>query len=477
MSVWPDADRGRSRRRARRADNPVRVVAVAGGFGAAVLLAGSVVAGRVADRVVPSASAGEIEAASVEVLSARRLPVTLSHLSRVGRVVRSLAVAAGKVPGGSCATVDWEGERLLEIAPALPLVPASAMKVVTAAVALEVLGPEHTYVTTLNGSVDATGTASGLWLVGGGDPVLHTAAYPATEKYGTFNGTSLEKLADAAVAAGLRRVAGNVIGVDTRYDAERFVAAWPSSFHGLEAGPLGALMVDDGTVFGRPQKPDDPAVAAAEMLRQLLVARGVVVDGVATHDVLPADRGEIARVTSLPLTAILQEMLVNSDNNTSELVLKEIGLKKTGVGSTASGVEVVTETMSGWGLAADLVVVDGSGLASGNRVPCATFATLLERSGEVLPGLLPVAGETGTLREIFDGEDVAGRLVGKTGTLSGVKALVGYVPVDEGDTVRFTLVLNSPGADDRSRYRPVWYSFGDALALARSTPRADQLAP
>jgi len=381
------------------------------------------------------------------------------------------------MPGSSCSTVDWEGERLFEVAPGSALTPASAMKVVTAAVALEVLGPEHVYTTTLNGSIDATGTAAGLWLVGGGDPVLHTAAYPATEKYSTFNGTSMEKLADAAVAAGLRRVAGNVNGVDTRYDSERFVGAWPSSFHGLEAGPLGALMVDDGTVFGQPLKPDDPAAAAAEMLRQLLVARGVVVEGVPAHDVLPEGQPEITRVDSLPLTAIVQEMLVNSDNNTSELILKEIGFKKTGVGTTSGGAQAVATQMAEWGLASDLVVVDGSGLASTNKVSCATFAALLDRLSAVLPGLLPIAGESGTLRNIFEGERVAGRLVAKTGTLSGVKSLVGFVQVADGDPVRFTLVLNSSRADDQSRYRPIWYAFGDALALARSTPRPDQLAP
>ena len=455
----------------------MRVVSIVGAVGAAALLTGSVLAGSVSERVVPVTASAQVDAPTVPVLSARRTPVTLSHMARVGRVVRSLATSLGRVPDGSCAVVDWEGERLGEVASSLSLVPASAMKVVTASVALEVLGADHVWETTIHGSVGPGGDAAGLWLVGGGDPVLHTAAYPSTEKYPTFNGTALEKLADAAVAAGLRRVTGNIIGVDTRYDAERFVASWPSSFHVLEAGPLGALMVDDGSVFGAAQKPDDPAVAAAEMLRQLLAARGVVIDGVPAHDVLPADVPSIAAVQSLPLTAVLQEMLVNSDNNAAELIFKEIGFEGKGLGSTSAGAEVVTETMGKWGLAKDLVVVDGSGLSSENRVPCSTFAGLLERFGAEISGLLPVAGETGTLRDIFEGESVAGRLTAKTGTLSGVKALVGFVPVAEGDPVRFVLVLNAPRADERGRYRPVWYSVADSLALARATPRADQLAP
>lgn len=381
------------------------------------------------------------------------------------------------VPEGSCVTVDWEGERLAGVSPTVPLVPASAMKVVTTAVALEVLGADHVYTTAVHGSLDGAGVAQGLWFVGGGDPVLHTAAYPSTEKYPTFNGTALEKLADSLVASGLRRVAGNIVGVDTRYDVERFVTSWPTSFHAVEAGPLGALVVDDGAVFGRAVKPDDPAVAAAEMLGQLLAARGVVVEGAPTHDVLPADVPALGSVVSLPLSAILQEMMVNSDNNTAELVLKEIGLAGKGIGSTAAGLEVVSQTMKDWGLDTGLVVADGSGLSSDNRVSCEVFAGLLSRLPAELSGLMPVAAETGTLRDIFEGESVAGRLTAKTGTLSGVKALVGFVPVAEGDAVRFTLLLNAPRADERGRYRPVWYAIADSLALARAVPRSDQLAP
>lgn len=453
------------------------MVSIVAGVGAAVLLAGSVASGSVANRIVPVASIEQVEGPSVPVLSARRTPVTLSHLARVGRVVRSLGSSMGRVPEGSCATVDWEGERLADVSPSLSLIPASAMKVVTAAVALEVLGAGHVYTTAVHGSLDASGAAPGLWFVGGGDPVLHTAAYPSTEKYPTFNGTALEKLADSLVAAGLKRVAGNIVGVDSRYDAERFVSSWPSSFRVLEAGPLGALMVDDGAVFGQPVKPADPALAAAEMLRQLLVARGVVVEGVPSHDVLPSGVPVLAAVESLPLSEILREMMVNSDNNSAELMLKEIGLAGRGIGSTAAGIEVVTATLEEWGLADGSVVADGSGLSSENRISCETFAGLLSRLSVELSGMMPVAAETGTLRDIFEGESVAGRLTAKTGTLSGVKALVGFVPVAEGDAVRFTLLLNAPRADDRSRYRPVWYAITDSLALARAEPRADQLAP
>lgn len=475
MSAWLDAERRRRPRR--RASNPLAVVAAVGAAGAAALLAAVILTERLADRVVPLAEPAAPEGPATVVVSARRLPSTLSVTTRLGKVRRPLTSATATLPSGSCATVDWEGERLVAVDENEPLVPASAMKAVTAAVALEVLGSDFTYSTAVHGSIDAAGNAGSLWLVGGGDPLLVTAGYPATEKYPTFNETRLEALADALVGAGLKSVSGAIAGVDTRYDAERYVPSWPSSFHMVEAGPLGALMVNDGSVPGAPTKPDDPAIAAARVLADLLAARGVVVSGGATRDVLPAGVGPLAAVESEPLVRQLQTILVNSDNNASELLLKEIGLKSKGVGSTTVGAQVVVDVLTGWKMAEGVTVADGSGLSRENRVPCSVFASVLERLAEVLPGLFAVAGETGTLRQIFDGESLEGRLVGKTGTLSGVKALIGYVPVDGAGAVRFTLIMNSAGVDNQSRYRPVWYSFGNAMAAASASPSTDQLSP
>jgi D-alanyl-D-alanine carboxypeptidase len=70
-----------------------------------------------------------------------------------------------------------------------------------------------------------------------------------------------------------------------------------------------------------------------------------------------------------------------------------------------------------------------------------------------------------------------GRLLGKTGTLSGVKSLVGYLPVEGGQPVVFAFMMNSSGIDNQSAYRPIWDALGNALNKAKSSPRADQLAP
>ena len=145
-------------------------------------------------------------------------------------------------------------------------------------------------------------------------------------------------MVDRIVAAGVTSISGRVVGVDTLFDAERYVPDWPASFHGVEAGPLGALMVSDGVVTGQPVKPDDPALSAAQELSALLAVRGVPVAAGAAHDVLPEGTQELFVQQSAPLSAVVQEMLVNSDNNTAELLLKHVGLARKGLGSTANGV-------------------------------------------------------------------------------------------------------------------------------------------
>lgn len=79
----------------------------------------------------------------------------------------------------------------------------------------------------------------------------------------------------------------------------------------------------------------------------------------------------IAKIDSLPLSDIVAEMLTNSDNNTAELLVKELGFATTGVGSRQAGLEVMKAKLVEWGIPLDaLTFVDGSGLDRGNRLTC-----------------------------------------------------------------------------------------------------------
>jgi D-alanyl-D-alanine carboxypeptidase/D-alanyl-D-alanine-endopeptidase (penicillin-binding protein 4) len=438
---------------------------------------GYLVTDALAGRVVPILEAAMPASPAVPVLSARRTPTVLSTLTRTGRFSRAAARFAERVPSGGCAVVEWKGLEPVALTPDAATTPASTNKIVTAAAALDVLGADRTFETAVHGDVDASGSASTLYLVGGGDPLLVRSGYPSSEKYPTINGTSMEDLVAALAAAGLRSVRGSIVAVDDRYDSERYVSSWPATFHKVEAGPIGALLVNDGLVTGEASRRDDPGVAAAAELERMLEARGIPVTGAPVRGALPGGVPAVASVRSAPLTAIVQEMLVNSDNNTAEMLLKEMGRERKGQGTTAAGVAVVREVIDGWGLADGLVVVDGSGLSSANKSTCRTLVGLLQRLEEVLPGLLAVAGRTGTLRDFFDGEPVEGRLVGKTGTLTGVKALAGYLPVEGDEPVVFALLMSRTGISQPSAFTPIWNALGDALNSASSAPAPEQLAP
>jgi D-alanyl-D-alanine carboxypeptidase/D-alanyl-D-alanine-endopeptidase (penicillin-binding protein 4) len=463
--------------RSRQSANPLRTISILAIVGLLVLGGLYVTLSRTAARVTHRNERAVATVPRVALLSARRAPNTLSVITRTGKVSRAFMNIVSDFPAQSCVAVEWMGIRLGSVNPTKALIPASSTKLITAAVALEVLKPEFTYTTKVHGSLDATGSVADLFFVGGGDPLIVRNEYVASEKYPTTSGTSLEKLADSLFAAGLRRVAGSVVGVDTRYDDQRFVDVWPQEFHFSEAGPLGSLVVDDGVVLGQITKPDDPAVAAATELQNLLNARGVLFGGVPRHDVLPAGIPELASIQSAPLTTIIQEMMVNSDNNTAELLLKEIGFASKGIGSTAAGLAAAKDQLAKWKLDKEVLLFDGSGLASDGRISCDVFMSLLNSFSASMPGLMAIAGETGTIRDTFDGTPVAGKLRAKTGTLNGVKALVGYLPVTNSDPVIFSMLMNKSGIDNQSSYRPIWYSLADVLNRASVSPSVEQLTP
>ncbi len=461
----------------RRADRPERVVTVVGIVGMLVLTAAYFATTQVARSVNALSEGVSVKAPSVAVLSARRAPTNLSNITRIGSFSRAMNSFSTQIPSNSCSRVDWLGRTILDVNSDMTATPASATKVVTAAVALSVLGPKHSFTTSVKSTMAASaGVIDNLYFIGGGDPLLSRVEYTSTEKYPTLSPTSLAELADKIAASGIRQITGSIVVDDSRYDEQRFVDVWPIDFRFTEAGPLGALMVDDGVVLGQNMKPDDPALAAAAELHALLSQRGIFVSGPNIRGSVPATATDVATVTSSPLTEVVKEMLTNSDNNTAEMLLKEIGFITKKSGSTSAGLQVVQETLAKWGIT-DVVIQDGSGLSSANKISCNVFMRLLTREKKTLPSLLAVAGVTGTIRDSFESSPVKGRLVGKTGTLNGVKALVGYLPLESEQPVIFSLILNRAGIDNKSAYRPIWNALGDALNRASATPKSDQLAP
>jgi D-alanyl-D-alanine carboxypeptidase/D-alanyl-D-alanine-endopeptidase (penicillin-binding protein 4) len=420
-------------------------------------------------------------ALSTGVLTFRRMPTIISRELNVDAFAAEVSPFLGSLNDRSCGAVSVDGELIAQRNADIAVIPASNQKLPVAAAALERLGPDFTYTTeVVAASAPVGGVVDGdLVLVGGGDPLLSSSWYPTSnlELNPVTSPTSFDELADRVVAAGVTRVTGSVVGDGSRYDDEYFAPGWGDGVAGLEGGPYDALMANDSRVLGDPQRGNDPNEAAAREFTLLLEARGVDVGAEAASGTVPAGAARIASIESAPMSAVIAEMLGNSDNNTAEMVVKELGFTETGTGTREAGLGVVRDLLVEWGVdVGPIVLVDGSGLSLDNRLTCDAILTVLQRTGFESPvgQGLPVAGQTGTLATAFVDHPVAGRLRGKTGTLNNppfnvdppaVKALAGYLPVEGGSAVEYVLVLNGPTISDQSEYRPLW----DELAAALDT--------
>jgi D-alanyl-D-alanine carboxypeptidase/D-alanyl-D-alanine-endopeptidase (penicillin-binding protein 4) len=421
------------------------------------------------------------------VLSARRAPWMLQGAVADPALAEAVEGTIDRNPQTWCALIEERGRPVLTVNPDLAVAPASVQKLLTGAAFLEAFGPDHTLRTVLAAAAPPVdGVVEGdLYLVGGGDPLFTTSGYQQSFDDPEQPSVDPSVLVDALAQAGVARIRGGVVGDDSRYDAQRWVPTWPSRYKSDPSiGPISALAVNDGFT-GYADTPDrlnplrragDPPVLAAQTLITLLEDRGITVDGGPSAGVAPAGATEVAVVSSRPMRDLVGEMVLASDNNTAEMLLKELGLARKGAGTTDAGLAAVTEVLAAAGVPVEgLALRDGSGLDPESRLPCRTVMTVLERYGRTsdLTNHLAVAGRTGTLRLRMGSDDTVGRVFAKTGTLNTVNALAGWAETPAGAVLQFVGIGN--GVDPRGR------SAGDAFARALMTypegPVIDALVP
>lgn len=424
------------------------------------------------------------------VLTYRRAPERVATAGDDDRLADAMAELAFFVDDRSCLAVSVDGRPVLAHNADVPVIPASTNKLVVAAVALDQLGADYTFTTNVVAPPVVGGEIDGdVFVVGGGDPLLVSDDFPiAEDRYPEFNTTSLDALADGVVASGVTRIRGVVRGDGSRYDDQFVNPSWGPGDAFVEAGPYDALVVNDARTLGRSGRQPDPNGAAAQEFVRLLRNRGVRVDGGSGTGVADPALPVLATVVSRPLTEVLAEMLTNSDNDTAEMLVKELGVADGGVGTVPAGLDVVDRTLRSWGVPMDGVrLVDGSGLSTENRLTCAALLAVLQRveGGPVANGL-PIAGRSGTLAGEFLGTPLEGQLTAKTGSLENlpveadppaVKGLAGYFVATNGSTIEFVLVLNGPTIDQPESYGDYWSALGDRLAAYPQGPDPAGVAP
>ena len=350
------------------------------------------------------------------------------------------APALGRAAGATVVDVAT-GHVLFDRDQGTARTPASIAKLATAATVLRAVGPQHRLTTRV-----VAGSAPGqVVLVGAGDPTL-----TAQVRRGAVpRPASLAALADATAAALKSRTpaAGRVtVAVDGSLFAGPAVSPdWPASYVGAGVvAPVSALSVDEGRV--RPDsdvRERDPAIAAGQDLARMLARRGLDVAPAVVRATAPAGAETLAAVSSPTVAELVQQALQNSDNDLAEALLRVAAVAHGQPATFEGGTATVLATLTELGVPTDgVVLLDGSGLARGSRVPPVTLATLLRAAADgshpelaALVEGLPVAAFSGTLATRFDdpGADGTARGAGvvraKTGTLTGVSSLAGVTAV------------------------------------------------
>ena len=338
------------------------------------------------------------------------------------------------------------GERIFAWRAGRSRILASNTKLFVTSAALARFGTDGTLGTEVlgGGELDEDGVWRGdLYLRGGGDPSFGSRSYAL--KYYGGTGASMQELARLLDLAGIERVTGRVIGDESRFDSLR---GGPDSGYGVSywVGPLSAMSYNRGFAQenGSAFQLNPPAFAAAR-LDDALGARGIPVRRAPLGGAAPIDAEVLASVDSPPMDRLVKLTNKPSDNFFAEMLAKDIAWQVNGQGTTSAGAALAAGFARRLGSGATLV--DGSGLARGNRSSPYRIVRLLQAMSqreeyEALFESLPVAGEDGTLYNRMESGPAHRRCRAKTGTLSDVSALSGYCLARSGETYAFSILMN-----------------------------------
>jgi serine-type D-Ala-D-Ala carboxypeptidase/endopeptidase (penicillin-binding protein 4) len=420
------------------------------------------------------------------------------------------------------------GQVLYQRGEALPLNPASNVKLVTSAAALGILGPAHRYATALyreDGALSGTTIKGNLYFQGSGDPALVTS--------------DLYALAATLRARGIKRISGGIVIDASRFDRDELppgfdqkeelasyrapsgatvvnfntfevhvrpgdsvgaapFAAVDPPVAGIdlrvtattEAGRRRALLAEyeaeDGKItlklagtVGVDASPTslrypvaDPSLYAGQVLAHALERQGIKVGRTKlTLGRVPKDAVFLVAHQSASLSSLVRAVNKLSNNFMAEQICKTLDAQP-GPATFAGALERVRAHVAALGVPTEgMSLGNGSGLYDNNRVTAAQFTALLAavyrdlRIGPDYLASLAIMGVDGTTRSRLRGSSRAGWVRVKTGTLDGVSALTGYAGAPDRKPIVFSILLNGLRKSDASQARALQNQVAELLAL------------
>ena len=470
---------------------------------------------------------------SLRPIASAPAPRTLADLqSRIEEIVRQPALEPG-IFAVKIVSLDT-GNVIFEQSANKFVRPASNMKLYTVAAAFDRLTPDYHFITSVYAKEKPDkGTVKGdLIIYGRGDPSI--AARFNNGDY--FKG--INDLAERIVAAGVKRVKGDLVGDESYFNGAPLGSGWewedlqwsygaqvsaltvndnaidltvkpgdkvgapvvitsgpPATFmtisnrattsprgsksdrqiyRGLGANTLeisGSIPLGDNGFTGSVAIPD-PALAFVTMLRDALIKRGVKIDGrlrtidsrsgasIVPNPLIvsaPATSPrplpfEIASMQSPPFSLISANTLKPSQNLYTEIILRTLGKMTSTIPNQTNedaGLIVVRNFLREAAASeSDLALNDGSGLSRNDMITANATVQLLTFMSKhkyfaQFRDALPIAGVDGTLRTRMRGTPAEGNLRAKTGSLSSVASLSGYVTTAAGEHLVFSMMLNN----------------------------------
>jgi len=395
--------------------------------------------------------------------------------------------------------------------------PASTMKLVTTATALELLGPDFRFQTTLeiDGRVNGDSVLYGnLYIRGGGDPTLGSSRMGDDD--------FLTKWAVAVKQAGIRKIKGRIVADSGLYDREGINPKWTWEDIGnyyaagsygisyldntyglvLRSGKVGTMpeilrtipeipaltfenfllstniSFDSAYFSGAPHsnlrsltgeipanhttftiKGDipNPGLLLAHHLHNKLVQNGISIwESPTDKAVKTNNRKVIYTHVSPPLSEIVTETNVKSNNHYAEQIFRYLALKINPVATSNGAVRVIKSFWKSKGLPVEqLFMYDGSGLSPVDAVSAQFFVDILtymrtkSLNNKVFMNSLPVSGESGTLSSFLEKTPLQGKVRAKSGTISRVKSYAGYIDV-KGKSYTFAILVNNAAGSTKA---------------------------